>query len=51
MSAGTKDIRLTTRYDETDLGVSLFATIHEFGHGFYEADVDPAFERTVALVA
>jgi carboxypeptidase Taq len=46
MSAGTKDIRLTTRYDETDLSVSLFATIHEFGHGFYEANVDPSMERT-----
>jgi len=46
MSAGTKDIRLTTRYDETDLSVSLFATIHEFGHGFYEAGVDESFERT-----
>ena len=46
MSAGTKDIRLTTRYDETDLAVSLFASIHEFGHGFYEAGVDPAYERT-----
>jgi carboxypeptidase Taq len=46
MSAGITDIRLTTRYDETDLGVSLFASIHEFGHGFYEAGVDPAFERT-----
>jgi carboxypeptidase Taq len=46
MSAGTSDIRLTTRYDETDLGVSLFASIHEFGHGFYEAGVDPAMERT-----
>ena len=46
MSAGTKDIRLTTRYDETDLSVSLFATIHEFGHGFYESNVDPSFERT-----
>ena len=47
MSAGTTDIRLTTRYDENDLGVSLFATIHEFGHGFYEAGVDSALERTV----
>jgi carboxypeptidase Taq len=46
MSAGTKDIRLTTRYDETDLSVSLFATIHEFGHGFYEANVDASMERT-----
>jgi carboxypeptidase Taq len=47
MSAGTTDIRLTTRYDETDLSVSLFASIHEFGHGYYEAGVDPALERTV----
>jgi carboxypeptidase Taq len=47
MSAGTTDIRLTTRYDENDLGVSLFATIHEFGHGYYEAGVDRALERTV----
>jgi carboxypeptidase Taq len=47
MSAGTTDIRLTTRYDEGDLGVSLFASIHEFGHGYYEAGVDPALERTV----
>jgi carboxypeptidase Taq len=46
MSAGTKDIRITTRYDETDLSVSLFATIHEFGHGFYESNVDEALERT-----
>jgi len=46
MSAGTQDIRLTTRYDESDLSVSLFACIHEFGHGFYEANVDPALERT-----
>ncbi len=46
MSGATTDIRLTTRYDESELGVSLFASIHEFGHGFYEANVDPALERT-----
>jgi carboxypeptidase Taq len=46
MSAGTTDIRLTTRYDEGNLGASLFASIHEFGHGYYEAGVDPALERT-----
>jgi carboxypeptidase Taq len=45
MSAATTDIRLTTRYDEGDLN-SLFAAVHEFGHGFYEAGIDPAFERT-----
>jgi carboxypeptidase Taq len=46
MSAATTDIRLTTRYDESDLG-SLTAAIHEFGHGFYEAGIDPALERTL----
>ena len=45
MSAATTDIRLTTRYDETDMN-SLMAAIHEFGHGFYEAGIDPRLERT-----
>jgi carboxypeptidase Taq len=45
MSAATSDIRLTTRYDEGDLN-SVFAAIHEFGHGFYEAGIDPRLERT-----
>jgi carboxypeptidase Taq len=45
MSAATSDIRLTTRYDEHDLN-SLFAAVHEFGHGFYENGIDPSLERT-----
>ena len=45
MSAATTDIRLTTRYDEGDMN-SLMAAIHEFGHGFYEAGIDPGLERT-----
>ncbi len=45
MSAATTDIRLTTRYDEGDMH-SLMAAIHEFGHGFYEAGIDPRLERT-----
>jgi carboxypeptidase Taq len=45
MSAATTDIRLTTRYDENDMN-SLMAAIHEFGHGFYEAGIDPRLERT-----
>jgi carboxypeptidase Taq len=39
------DVRLTTRYAEDDLD-SLFCTLHEFGHGLYEANVDPALART-----
>src|SRR5579862_815959 len=41
----TQDIRITTRYFEDKLD-GLFATMHEFGHGLYEHQVDPALERT-----
>jgi carboxypeptidase Taq len=39
------DIRLTTRYFDDNLD-GLFATMHEFGHGLYERQVDPGLERT-----
>jgi carboxypeptidase Taq len=39
------DLRLTTRYAEDDLD-SIFSTLHEFGHGLYEANIDPALART-----
>ena len=42
---GVGDIRLTTHTDERDL-TSLFSTMHEFGHGVYEFDIDPSFART-----
>jgi carboxypeptidase Taq len=42
---GLGDIRLTTHTEEGDLS-SLFSTMHEFGHGVYEFDVDPSLERT-----
>jgi carboxypeptidase Taq len=42
---GLGDIRLTTHTEERDLN-SLFGTMHEFGHGVYEFDIDPAFART-----
>lgn len=40
------DVRLTTRYDRADLAMSLYSTLHEFGHGNYDAGVDPALWRT-----
>ena len=43
--AGIEDIRLTTRYFDDRLD-GLFATMHEFGHGLYEHQVDPSFERS-----
>ncbi|MGH3050666.1 MAG: carboxypeptidase M32, partial [Gaiellaceae bacterium] len=42
---GIGDIRITTRYFDDNLD-GLFATMHEFGHGLYERQVDPALERT-----
>ncbi len=42
---GTTDIRLTTRYFPHNLD-GLFATMHEFGHGLYERQVDPTLERS-----
>ena len=42
---GTTDIRITTRYFDDNLD-GLFAVMHEFGHGLYERQVDPALERT-----
>jgi carboxypeptidase Taq len=44
-SPGTADIRLTTNYRPHDM-TSLFATMHEFGHGVYEWGVDRALART-----
>lgn len=32
----TTDVRITTRYDETDFWVSLGSTIHEAGHAMYD---------------
>jgi carboxypeptidase Taq len=44
-SPGTGDIRLTSNFRPDDLS-SLFATMHEFGHGVYEWGVDRALTRT-----
>jgi carboxypeptidase Taq len=46
ISIGRGDIRLTTRYDEANLGMAVFSALHESGHGLYESGVDPALART-----
>ncbi|PSO45240.1 MAG: carboxypeptidase [Parcubacteria group bacterium SW_6_46_9] len=33
---GSQDVRITTRYDKSDLLSSLSFTLHEMGHGLYE---------------
>jgi len=44
-SLGIDDIRLTTRYHETNLD-GLFGSLHECGHGLYEHGVSRTLERT-----
>jgi carboxypeptidase Taq len=46
ISIGLGDVRLTTRYDESDLGMALFSAMHEAGHGLYESGVDRELRRT-----
>ena len=40
------DVRITTRYNETDLGDGLFSSIHETGHALYELGIDRKYEGT-----
>ena len=40
------DVRITTRYDSHYLPMSLFATLHEAGHGLYEQNVSPHLTRS-----
>jgi carboxypeptidase Taq len=46
LSISTRDVRLTTRYDEGNLAMSLFSAMHEAGHGLYESGVDPELDGT-----
>jgi carboxypeptidase Taq len=43
---GFNDVRITSRYFENNLLSSIFSTIHESGHAFYELGVDPALRGT-----
>jgi carboxypeptidase Taq len=43
---GAGDVRITTRFSEDYLPMSLYASIHECGHGLYEEGIAPALRRT-----
>ncbi|GIV01704.1 MAG: carboxypeptidase M32 [Fimbriimonadales bacterium] len=45
-SFGNKDVRLTTRFDEHYLPGSLYASMHEAGHGMYEQGSPDEYEGT-----
>jgi carboxypeptidase Taq len=43
---GPGDVRITTRYDLHDFGVAYFGSLHEFGHGLYEAGIPDRLSRS-----
>lgn len=40
------DVRLTTRWNETDFTMGIFGVIHEGGHGIYEQNIAEKYEGT-----
>ena len=40
------DVRITTRFDDGDVGEALFSTIHEAGHAMYEQGIAAALAGT-----
>ena len=45
-SLGPGDVRITTRFERDDLSMALYSGLHEFGHGLYEAQIEPSLHRT-----
>ena len=43
---GNRDVRITTRWDETYLPTSVYGAMHECGHGLYEEGVAESLQRT-----
>jgi carboxypeptidase Taq len=43
---GPGDVRITTRYDPDDFTGAYFGTLHEFGHGLYEAGIADDLRRS-----
>jgi len=46
-SLATTDIRLTTRFNEQDLAMTLFRMIHECGDGLYDEGVDGDLDHPI----
>jgi carboxypeptidase Taq len=43
---GPGDVRITTRYDLHDFAGAYFGSLHEFGHGLYEAGIADRLSRS-----
>ena len=46
-TVGRCDVRITTRFDESNLTSGLLGTVHECGHGLYEQGFDPPLDGTI----
>jgi carboxypeptidase Taq len=46
MELSIGDVRITTRYNETQLSENIFSVIHEIGHAFFQQQIDKKFEGT-----
>ncbi|WP_306044195.1 carboxypeptidase M32 [Nioella sp. MMSF_3534] len=46
-SGSGRDVRITTRVDETEPFGCLYSTIHEVGHACYELSIDDAYLLTI----
>jgi carboxypeptidase Taq len=46
-----EDVRITTRYDENNLAVGLYANLHEGGHALYEMGLPTEHEGTPVAAA
>lgn len=44
--AGSRDVRMTTRFDEADFSSALYGAIHEGGHGLYEQGINEELYAT-----
>ena len=42
ITTGPNDVRVTTRFRESDLFSGLFGSLHEGGHALYDQGIDPA---------
>lgn len=40
-----RDVRITTKYDESDFRNALFGTMHEAGHATYEQQIDESLDE------
>ena len=45
-SFSSRDVRITTRWDDSFFGSALFSAMHECGHGLYEAGIADSLQRS-----